>query len=104
MKVMTGSIVESESDRAIHLGKHAYQFSLETVSTLNMGGYDANDFTGDIYWYDASACVGGWNQTATGMWIDDTSILPVLPDPTPDPTPDPPSLGEETIAYPETSF
>ena len=41
-----------------------------------MGGYDENDLVGDIYWYDTSDCVGGWNQTATGMWLDETDILP----------------------------
>ena len=68
--------VEHVEGRPIHLGKQPYAFALEEVSTLNIGGWDPNDLTGDIYWYDTSDCPGGWNMTATNIWIGDESILP----------------------------
>ena len=61
MKIAEGELSENEAHSPIHLGRKPYEFSLENVSTLNMGGYDENDLVGDIYWYDTSDCVGGWN-------------------------------------------
>ena len=41
-----------------------------------MGGYDPNDISGDLTWYDTSDCIGGWNITGSGLALGDESILP----------------------------
>ena len=51
-----------------------YEFALEAVSTLVMGGYDTNDFTGNMTWYDTSNCTGGWNLTATSVDVGDQNL------------------------------
>lgn len=60
-----------------HLGKASFKYSLETVSTLVIGGYDKNDIVGDLAWYDTSACVGAWNITAQNMTVGEVNIMPV---------------------------
>ena len=37
------------------LGKAAYKYNLENVSTLILGGYDETSFTGTLNYYDTSA-------------------------------------------------
>lgn len=61
---------------AIKLGKTPFQFDLESVSTLTLGGYDPNDVVGNLTWYDTSDCIGGWNITASNLAIGDESIMP----------------------------
>lgn len=54
-----------------HLGKLPYEFSLEEVSYLTLGGYDKKDNKTEIVWYDASDSGDSWNITANGMWLND---------------------------------
>ena len=61
------------------VGRHAFKFGLENVSYLTLGGYDANDYTGDITWYNTTTCEGcsrSWNLTASamGLILNDTDI------------------------------
>jgi len=42
------------------------------TSFLTLGGWDWDDYSGNITWFDA---VGTWNQTLTGFKIDDTDII-----------------------------
>ena len=52
------------------LGKHAFKYSLEDVSTLILGGYDENSYVGDLNYYDTSATEGSWNITTDYMMLD----------------------------------
>lgn len=58
------------------MGKLPYKFDLELVSYLTLGGYDKNDMTTDIVWYDTAEGGDTWNITGVGMWIGDTNINP----------------------------
>lgn len=64
------------ADTNHHLGKLPYEFSLEEVSYLSLGGYDKKDNKTEMVWYDTSDSGDSWNITAKGMWIKDTSIAP----------------------------
>ena len=68
---------ESEpSDESPIVGKALYKYDLESVSYLTLGGYDHNDFVGNLTWYDTSECIGGWNLTTDVITMGNTSILP----------------------------
>ena len=57
--------------------KNPYVFSLEDISTLTIGGYDTNDYVGNMTWYDTSDCVGGWNITGSALTIgNDMNLNP----------------------------
>ena len=62
--------------RPHHLGKLPYKFDIELVSYLTLGGYDKNDVTTDIVWYNTTEGGDTWNITGVGMWIGDTNINP----------------------------
>ena len=63
-------------DESPIVGKELYKYDLESVSYLTLGGYDKNDFVGNLTWYDTSECIGGWNLTTNVITMGDTSILP----------------------------
>ena len=43
--------------------KHPYLYDNNEVSTLSIGGVNPSYYTGEINWYDTSACIGCWNLT-----------------------------------------
>jgi len=42
------------------------------TSFLTLGGWDWNDYSGNITWFDA---LHSWNQTLTELKLDDASII-----------------------------
>ena len=48
------------------------QEEIMQTSFLTLGGWDWEDYSGNITWFDA---VDTWNQTLTGLKIDDTDII-----------------------------
>ena len=76
MKMAAEGLVPEKThaaDTNHHLGKLPYEFSLEEVSYLSLGGYDKKDNRTEIVWYDTSDSGDSWNITAKGMWINDDS-------------------------------
>lgn len=41
---------------------------------MTIGGYDLQDFTGNMTWYDSSQCSNCWNITGTALGINDTVL------------------------------
>ena len=65
------------SDDEVPSNKNPFKFGLPGSSTMTIGGYDTNDFVGDLNWYDTSDCPGAWNITGTDLNIgDNTNINP----------------------------
>ena len=59
-----------------HLGKLPYEFEIETVSYLTLGGYDKYDNKTELVWYDTQEGGDSWNITAVGMWMNDVNVNP----------------------------
>jgi hypothetical protein len=61
-----------------HLGKLPYEFALEVVSYLTLGGYDNNDMKNstNLVWYDTTEGGDSWNITAVNMTIGDMNVNP----------------------------
>lgn len=65
------------SDDEAPSNKNPFKYGLPGSSTMTIGGYDTNDFVGDLNWYDTSDCPGAWNVTGSDLNIgDDTNINP----------------------------
>ena len=58
---------EAEEHMSKHLQKSPFKYSTDTVSFLTLGGWDERSHSGDLVWFDTSACVGGWNMTAADV-------------------------------------
>ena len=78
------------------LGKHAFKYSLENVSTLILGGYDENSFVDTLNYYDTSA-TDSWNITADYMMLDKINAMATPPT---DDTPITPMTVEFQTGYP----
>ena len=83
--------------QSTRLGKAAYKYNLESISTLILGGYDENSFTGDLNYYDTSATEGSWNITTDYMLLGGKDAMALPGD---DSTPATPMTVEFQTGYP----
>jgi hypothetical protein len=61
-------VVEADQNGAEVPNRYPFQFDLPAESTLTIGGYDTNDFVGNLTWYNTNA-TATWNLTGEVITI-----------------------------------